>query len=137
MKKYLVLWFIMIYIIPINGQSIELSDLLKNHKSYTNQTVRAIVNGENLVLSRENRWFTQVKSTTFGSLLSFGNRYEIDTPSKITDYLKAEGFTIDFVTEKRDEFGNLYAYFRFEDSYWKVDFSCGSRGCGLDFQLLP
>ncbi|MEZ4939199.1 MAG: hypothetical protein R2799_16560 [Crocinitomicaceae bacterium] len=69
---------------------------------------------------------------------------EIDTPKKITDYLKAEGFIIDFIQDKLDDYGNLYAYFKYEENYWMASFSCVSKGmclwwffiCFLYFKIL-
>lgn len=115
-------------------QTVELDELLKNHSKYNNTSICVTLTGADVLVSNNKNW--KVHSTKNQCFEEFylGNIKEIDSPNRITDYLKENSFEIDFVSSKTDDYGNIYSYFKFEDSFWKADFSCGSHGCGVYFK---
>lgn len=120
-------------IIPLHAQSIELADFLKDYAIYPPKSYRILLNGKYEIITREDNWISSPQSQGF----ILGNRDELDEPIKLIEYLETNGFEVDEAKLTPDEYGNIYAYLKYNDLKWLVEFSCGSHGCGATFVLNP
>lgn len=71
-----------------NNKTIELSELLKSHLQYEGSQILILLTGRDVSISKESNWEIDWSNDKCYKSFMLPSNYQIDTPTKLTDYLK-------------------------------------------------